>query len=113
MSKHFINLGQRIRDARLAQRMTIEQLGERIGKSHNFVGNIERGEGSPSVQTLIDIANVLCVGTDFFLQDYLTVRNNDAMDLYNPIMSKLQSLSLDEQKDIWSVIEIMIHFKSL
>ena len=50
-------------------RWTLEKLAERTDKSINFIGQIERGEGKPSLETLVDIANALGTTVDSLLQD--------------------------------------------
>jgi len=65
----FLLLGKRIREERLALRLTLENLAEKIDKSINFVGQIERGEGRPSVETLVDIANALGTTIDSLMHD--------------------------------------------
>ena len=40
----YTRLGKRIRDERLMQRLTLENLAEKTEKSINFIGQIERGE---------------------------------------------------------------------
>ena len=62
-------LGKRIRDERLLLRWTLEKLAERTDKSINVIGQIERGEGKPSLETLVDIANALGTTVDSLLQD--------------------------------------------
>ncbi len=62
-------LGKRIRDERLLLRWTLEKLAELTDKSINFIGQIERGEGKPSLETLVDIANALGTTVDSLLQD--------------------------------------------
>ena len=57
-------LGKRIRDERLLLRWTLEKLAELTDKSINFIGQIERGEGKPSLETLVDIANALGTTVD-------------------------------------------------
>lgn len=64
-------LGKRIRDERLLLRWTLEKLAEKTDKSINFIGQIERGEGKPSLETLVDIANALGTTVDSLLQDNL------------------------------------------
>ncbi len=65
----YILLGKRIRDERLLLRWTLENLAEKTDKSINFIGQIERGEGKPSLNTLVDIANALGTTVDSLLQD--------------------------------------------
>ncbi|MEK7477451.1 MAG: helix-turn-helix domain-containing protein [Candidatus Coatesbacteria bacterium] len=63
-------MGQRIRLARHAMNYTQTQLAARSGISDNFVAHLERGTRSPSLETLIAIANVLTVPVaDFFMSD--------------------------------------------
>ena len=69
-------LGKRIRDERLMQRLTLEKLAERTDKSINFIGQIERGEGKPSLETLVDIANALGVTVDSLLADNIKTSDN-------------------------------------
>lgn len=64
-------LGKRIRDERLLLRMTIEQLAERVNKSTNYIGQIERNDGKPSLETIVDIANTLGTTVDYLLSDSL------------------------------------------
>lgn len=66
---NYVLLGKRIRDERLLLRLTLEKLAERTDKSINFIGQIERGEGKPSLETLVDIANALGTTVDSLLQD--------------------------------------------
>ena len=69
----FILLGKRIRDERLLLRLTIEQLAEKIDKSSNFLGQIERGDRKLSIMTLVDIANALGTTVDSLLTDNINV----------------------------------------
>lgn len=69
-------LGKRIRDERLMQSLTLEKLAERTDKSINFIGQIERGEGKPSLETLVDIANALGVTVDSLLADNVKTSDN-------------------------------------
>ena len=73
----FTLLGKRIRDERLLLRLTIEQLAERIDKSSSYLGQIERGEGKPSIETLVDIANALGVTVDILLKDNLRLNDDN------------------------------------
>ena len=54
-------LGKRIRTLRKLKALTQEELGEKAGISYKFVGEIERGEVNPSLDSLVRIANALGV----------------------------------------------------
>ena len=69
-------LGERILSERLMQRLTIEQLAERINKSSNFLGQIERGERKLSITTLLDIANALGTTIDSLMADNLKTKDD-------------------------------------
>ena len=82
----FILLGKRIRDERLMLRLTIEQLSERIDKSGNFVGQIERGESKPSIETLVDIANALGTTVDNLLKENISACEDNIIREINTLL---------------------------
>jgi XRE family transcriptional regulator, regulator of sulfur utilization len=53
------NLGERLRTVRKQRGLSQERLGERAGLSGKFVGEVERGEKSISVDSLYRIAVAL------------------------------------------------------
>jgi transcriptional regulator with XRE-family HTH domain len=54
-------LGERVRLLRQARGWTQEDLGERAALSYKFVGQIERGRGNPSIETLQRLSGALGV----------------------------------------------------
>lgn len=72
----FILLGKRIRTERLLLRLTLEQLAEKVDKSTNFIGQIERGDRKLSIETLVDIANALGTTVDSLLVDNINANND-------------------------------------
>lgn len=63
-------IGENIRIERKRQLLTIEKLAEKSGITENFLGKIERGEGTPSLETIDNIAGALDVGIDFLRGNY-------------------------------------------
>lgn len=61
MDKIQKGLGKRIRALRRIKNLTQEDLGEKAGLSYKFVGEIERGEVNPSLDSLVKIATALGV----------------------------------------------------
>ena len=60
-------LGSNIRQARKAKKLSQEELGFQIQSARNYIGCIERGEKSPSLDIIFDIAEVLnCNVCEFF-----------------------------------------------
>jgi len=60
-------LGERVKEIRLSQGKTQEDVAERAGLSYKFIGEVERGIANPSVDTLDRLAGALGVQlSDFF-----------------------------------------------
>lgn len=57
--KSYKQIGQNIRNRRLAEEMSQEELGFKSNSTRNYIGCIERGEKFPSLAILLDIAIVL------------------------------------------------------
>ncbi|ACL74446.1 helix-turn-helix domain-containing protein [Ruminiclostridium cellulolyticum] len=60
-------LGKKIRQSRLHKGLTQEDLSEITGLHPSYIGQIERGEKSPSVETLIDISKSLDTSISYIL----------------------------------------------
>ena len=105
MDNRFEKLGVRIRAVRKSKNLTIEQLGELIDKSLSYIGNIERAEGTPSLATVISIANALGVSADTLLCDYLLVHCDETeLDIYSPLLCKLRTLPQEKQKALFEFL---------
>ena len=50
--------GQRLREQRLKQNLTLEQLAEKANLSPNYVGMVERGLKEPGLATIVKLLNV-------------------------------------------------------
>ena len=68
-------LGKRIREERLKLNLTQAQLAESIDISDTYMGAIERGERSLTLDTLVKLVNRLGVTVDYMLSD--SVSDND------------------------------------
>ena len=64
-------LGKRVRTRRKMMGLTQEALAEKLGISCSFVGHIERGSRKMSMETLINISDIMGVSCDYLLQDSL------------------------------------------
>lgn len=51
----------RVKQLRRAHRLTQEQLAERAGLSYKFIGEIERGTGNPSLETLEKLSEAFSI----------------------------------------------------
>lgn len=77
MELDFKSIGQRIKIARIKKKLTQEVLSEKINVSPQHVSNIETGNSSVSLPTLVAIANILDVSVDELLCD--TILNSKAI----------------------------------
>ena len=57
-------LGNRLREARLASRMSVREMGRRVNVSPSFISQIELGRAAPSIGTLYAIASELNLSLD-------------------------------------------------
>ena len=64
-----LTMGNRIKEARKNQKLTQEQLAERLDVSVEFVGQIERGLKLPSMQVFVKLIEALNVSADYLLRD--------------------------------------------
>lgn len=69
MELDFKAIGKRIKIARIKKNFTQEAVADRIGVSPQHVSNIETGNSSVSLPTLVAIANMLSVSVDELLCD--------------------------------------------
>lgn len=66
-------MGRRIRRKRQEKGLTQLELAKKINLSPSYYGHIERGTRTPSLETLVLIANELMIGTDVILRDSLKI----------------------------------------
>ena len=65
MSVNYVALGKRIGYFRMqCGNITQESLASKINRSREFLAKIEKGTEHPSVATLVDIADALCISVD-------------------------------------------------
>ena len=64
-----VALGKRVREARNKSGLTQEVLAERVDIAVSYLGEIERGEKTPSLDVLISIAESLEISCDYLLRD--------------------------------------------
>jgi transcriptional regulator with XRE-family HTH domain len=69
MRENLKHIGENIRAARKSRGFTIAALSEMIGISESFLGLVERGESSISIDTLIGVCSALGVSADSIIMD--------------------------------------------
>jgi transcriptional regulator with XRE-family HTH domain len=71
MDFNYVAMGQRIKSARKKKKLTQEQLAELCDLSTAHIGHVERGSRALSIETLVKLALVLDVSTDYLLLDVM------------------------------------------
>ncbi|MCI1590251.1 helix-turn-helix domain-containing protein [Heyndrickxia oleronia] len=106
---NYKKLGSRIREERLKLGLTQEILSEEVNISVSYMGQIERGERSLSLDTLVKLAQRLGVTIDYLLQDSLkTNRENSINQFANLIDNRSEKqiqMALDMIKVLFSHLE--------
>ena len=67
MEREAVLFGRRIRELRMKQGMTQEKLAESLGISVEYVGKIERGKRTPSLDLVIAMFKFFHASTDYIL----------------------------------------------
>ena len=79
-------LGERIREERRKLGLTQAQLAEAVDISDTYMGAIERGERSLTLDTLVRLVNRLGVTVDYLLADSVTDSDTNIMDQFKQII---------------------------
>ncbi len=79
-------LGKRIREERLRLNLTQERLSEDIEISTAYLGQIERGERSLTLDKLVKLANRLGVTVDYLLSDSVVLKDDVEYRLWTQLM---------------------------
>ena len=69
----YVDIGERVKFFRLQNNLSQEQLAELSRLSRVHISCIERGERTPSLEAIINIANSLCISSDDLLAGNLIV----------------------------------------
>ena len=79
-------LGERIREERKRIHLTQAQLANEVGISDTYMGAIERGERSLTLDTLVKLANRVGVTIDYLLTDFVDGSNESIIDEFKQII---------------------------
>lgn len=79
-------LGKRIQEERIKLNLTQAQLAEAIDISDTYMGAIERGERSLTLDTLVKLVNRLGVTVDYMLSDFVSDNNSNILEQFKQII---------------------------
>ena len=96
-----IVIGEKIKQYRLANGWTQQELGTKIGISKNAIGNYEKGFRSPKKNTMFDLANAFNVSID----DLFPPIQKDTPPTTSPIQSIYDQLAPPRQGKVLTYAE--------
>ncbi len=96
-------LGSRIMQRRKQLNIKQSELAEMLGVSDNQISNIENGKSFPKLNNFVLICKILECNADYFLSGIL----KNSVD--ENIIDMLATLSLEEQKILWKLLDCYIH----
>lgn len=97
-------LGARLRQERLKRDLTQEKLAEKVEVSHAYIGQIERGERTLTLDTLVRLANQLGVTVDDLLQESIERGNEHYV---NKLAQLMLNRSEKEQQMAFEMVALM------
>ena len=62
-------IGDRLRELRYSMDLTQEKLGEKADLHYSYIGQVERGDKTPSLKSLIKIARALNISPEELIKD--------------------------------------------
>lgn len=98
-----IIIGLRIMQRRKACGIKQAELAEAIGVSDNQISNIENGKSFPRLGSLIKICCMLDCSIDYLCTGIMKP------NLSENIVQLIESLPLEEQKTLWTLLDCYIH----
>ena len=96
-------IGVRIRFQRENLNLSRERFAEIVGLSTFYIGQIERGDRSMSLETLIKVSNTLNISTDYILQ---------GKSLYMENMYVLEAVEDSYKEEINNEVKDLLHLIS-
>lgn len=107
MNNITLSLGKRIRNLRIAKRISQEKLAELSGLHATYIGQIERGEKSPTIESIYKIS----VGLNISISKLLNNMNDisDSEDWATKIYNEVIGLPDPKKEKIYKIIYEMIN----
>ena len=99
------SIGRNIRRYRLERDLRQEDLAAAAGVSANYMGMVERGEKTPSLETLVAILNALEISADMVLTDVVDSGYTVKQSL---LAERVGRLPAAERERIYAVVEVLV-----
>lgn len=95
------NFGKALKEARIAKKVTLREVGEYIGKSIGYIADIEHGrKRPPDLETVSKIENFLGIKDGFLVNLAREIRNRVSLDFSRKLKMdpKLSTILLRAEK---------------
>lgn len=103
------SIGKNIRKHRNRLGLTQEILAEKINVSIPHISRMENGSAKPSLQTLVDICNVLDVSIDNLMQDSIPTAKPGVSSRLDEILAGCSAEEIDMIADVAEAILQNMH----
>lgn len=101
-------VGARIRDLRNGRGWSQEELADKANVSRSFMGEIERGQASATIESLEKITNAL----EITLEDLFRNLQPSSDSKLAGLMDKMNNLKVENLKDFLDFIETLYNWKN-
>lgn len=104
-----LDIGRKVRQERLKQGWTQEELAERIDMCASFVGQIERGVKTISMETLERLSRAFGLSSaDFFGKGNNEKLRQRAQSMEQKVLSLLRGYELREQEAVYRTLKYLL-----
>lgn len=99
------SIGRNIRHYRQESGLRQEDLAATAGLTANYIGMVERGEKTPSLETLVALLNALQISADMVLTDVVDSGYTVKQSL---LAEKVGRLPAAERERIYAVVDVLV-----
>lgn len=86
-----MNIGEKIRSLRVEKKLSMRELGEKVGVSHAHISKLESGANSPSVDLLEKLATFFNIDISYFFTNESVFKKEES-ELINENNLTIESL---------------------
>lgn len=105
-------IGTRIKNKRNQTGLTQEQLAEKAGMHPTYMGKLERGDKSATLDSLEKVVNALGLSYIDLFKDIQPIGNEESENhVLHELINKLNMKSLEEQKAVLELFDFMFQWK--
>ncbi|WP_156277358.1 helix-turn-helix domain-containing protein [Paenibacillus sp. NEAU-GSW1] len=113
MSKFAHYIGENIRNLRKERGLSQEQLALRAEINASYMGQVERGEKSPTIDVLGKIAGALHCSLEQIVGSAPSKGSEIDSSYADKIAHQMSALSVKEQEAVYKFVKQLIQFKEL